>query len=138
MLAALGLCATVAVIVASVGLCHHISSRSAPVEKRKRPSWHPLPSIVVNMESSNGNTPLPEDMNKPPEGVVVPPKDIRGRFFLPLPLGAIARLTSYLAIVEKTAGYVARNGAVFEGKSASSSLYLDSEYLGAIDCRPSP
>lgn len=30
------------------------------------------------MESSNGNTPLPEDMNKPPEGVVVPPKDIRG------------------------------------------------------------
>ncbi|OQE29645.1 hypothetical protein PENSTE_c002G02032 [Penicillium steckii] len=49
------------------------------------------------MESSNGNTPLPEDMNKPPEGVVVPPKDIR-------------------AIVEKTAGYVSRNGAVFEDR----------------------
>ncbi|KAJ5819811.1 splicing factor 3a subunit 1 [Penicillium riverlandense] len=44
---------------------------------------------------SNGNTPLPEDMNKPPEGMVLPPKDIK-------------------AIVEKTAGYVARNGFVFE------------------------
>jgi splicing factor 3A subunit 1 len=42
----------------------------------------------------NGNT-LPEETSKPPEGVVLPPKDIR-------------------AIVEKTAGYVARNGAVFE------------------------
>lgn len=30
------------------------------------------------MESSNGNTPLPEDMNKVPEGLVLPPKDIRG------------------------------------------------------------
>ncbi|KAJ5594477.1 uncharacterized protein N7459_000685 [Penicillium hispanicum] len=47
------------------------------------------------MESSNGSTPLPEEMNKPPEGLVLPPKDIR-------------------AIVEKTAGYVARNGPVFE------------------------
>jgi hypothetical protein len=27
---------------------------------------------------SNGNTPLPEDMNKPPEGMVLPPKDIKG------------------------------------------------------------
>ncbi|KAJ5965878.1 hypothetical protein N7481_012592 [Penicillium waksmanii] len=49
------------------------------------------------MEASNGNTPLPEDTNKAPEGVVVPPKDIR-------------------AIVEKTAGYVSRNGAVFEDR----------------------
>ncbi|KAJ5152981.1 uncharacterized protein N7482_009459 [Penicillium canariense] len=49
------------------------------------------------MESSNGNTPLPEDMNKPPEGLVLPPKDIR-------------------AIVEKTAGYVTRNGSVFEDR----------------------
>ncbi|KAJ5114693.1 hypothetical protein NUU61_000452 [Penicillium alfredii] len=49
------------------------------------------------MESSNGNTPLPEDTNKPPEGVVLPPKDIR-------------------AIVDKTAGYVARNGFVFEDR----------------------
>ncbi|OOQ90696.1 putative pre-mRNA splicing factor [Penicillium brasilianum] len=49
------------------------------------------------MESSNGNTPLPEDMTKCPEGLVLPPKDIR-------------------AIVEKTAGYVARNGSVFEDR----------------------
>ncbi|KKK14333.1 pre-mRNA splicing factor [Aspergillus rambellii] len=47
---------------------------------------------------SNGNTPTaPEDASKPPEGVVLPPKDIR-------------------AIVEKTAGYVARNGIVFEDR----------------------
>ncbi|KAJ1706380.1 pre-mRNA splicing factor [Aspergillus flavus] len=48
--------------------------------------------------TSNGNTPnLPEEVSKPPEGVVLPPKDIR-------------------AIVEKTAGYVARNGIVFEDR----------------------
>ncbi|PYH98751.1 Surp module [Aspergillus ellipticus CBS 707.79] len=46
---------------------------------------------------SNGATPLPEEVGKPPEGVVLPPKDIR-------------------AIVEKTAGYVARNGVVFEDR----------------------
>ncbi|KAL4953220.1 putative pre-mRNA splicing factor [Aspergillus filifer] len=47
---------------------------------------------------SNGNTPtVPDEVGKPPEGVVLPPKDIR-------------------AIVEKTAGYVARNGAVFEDR----------------------
>ncbi|PYH44944.1 putative pre-mRNA splicing factor [Aspergillus saccharolyticus JOP 1030-1] len=46
---------------------------------------------------SNGGTPLPEEVSKPPEGVVLPPKDIR-------------------AIVEKTAGYVARNGPVFEDR----------------------
>ncbi|KAB8077082.1 Pre-mRNA splicing factor PRP21 like protein-domain-containing protein [Aspergillus leporis] len=47
---------------------------------------------------SNGNTPtLPDEVNKPPEGVVLPPKDIR-------------------AIVEKTAGYVSRNGIVFEDR----------------------
>ncbi|KAL8794773.1 MAG: hypothetical protein Q9195_002727 [Heterodermia aff. obscurata] len=40
---------------------------------------------------------LPDEVNKPPAGVVLPPKDIR-------------------AIVEKTAGYVARNGAVFEDR----------------------
>ena len=38
---------------------------------------------------------LPDEASKPPAGVVLPPRDIR-------------------AIVEKTAGYVARNGAVFE------------------------
>ena len=46
--------------------------------------------------TDSGTTPiLPDDVSKPPPGVVLPPKDIR-------------------AIVEKTAGYVARNGAVFE------------------------
>lgn len=38
-------------------------------------------SECANMTSSatNGNTPtLPEDVSKPPEGVVLPPKDIRG------------------------------------------------------------
>ena len=40
---------------------------------------------------------IPDEINKPPAGVVLPPKDIR-------------------AIVEKTAGYVARNGAVFEDR----------------------
>jgi len=40
---------------------------------------------------------LPDEVNKPPAGVVLPPRDIR-------------------AIVEKTAGYVARNGAAFEDR----------------------
>ena len=40
---------------------------------------------------------LPEEVSKPPAGVVLPPKDIR-------------------TIVEKTAGYVARNGNVFEDR----------------------
>jgi splicing factor 3A subunit 1 len=30
------------------------------------------------MDTPNGNTPVSEDMNKPPEGLVLPPKDIRG------------------------------------------------------------
>jgi len=48
--------------------------------------------------ATNGAIPeLPEAVSKPPEGVVLPPKDIR-------------------AIVEKTAGYVARNGRVFEDR----------------------
>ena len=49
----------------------------------------------------NGDSPatpaLPEEVSKPPAGVVLPPKDIR-------------------AIVEKTAGYVSRNGTVFEDR----------------------
>ena len=44
-----------------------------------------------------GTPDLPEAVSKPPPGVVLPPKDIR-------------------AIVEKTAGYVARNGPVFEDR----------------------
>lgn len=50
----------------------------------------------MNVESP-APTLLPDDINKPPSGVVLPPKDIR-------------------AIVEKTAGYVARNGVVFEDR----------------------
>ena len=40
---------------------------------------------------------LPEEVSKPPSGIILPPRDIR-------------------AIVEKTAGYVARNGIVFEDR----------------------
>ena len=40
---------------------------------------------------------LPDEVSKPPSGVVLPPRDIR-------------------AIVEKTAGYVARNGSAFEDR----------------------
>ena len=40
---------------------------------------------------------VPEEVSKPPAGVVLPPRDIR-------------------AIVEKTAGYVARNGPAFEDR----------------------
>ena len=40
---------------------------------------------------------LPDEVSKPPTGVVLPPRDIR-------------------AIVEKTAGYVARNGPTFEDR----------------------
>lgn len=49
------------------------------------------------MATTNGVPNLPDAVNKPPEGVVLPPKDIR-------------------AIIEKTAGYVARNGVVFEDR----------------------
>ncbi|KAK2743414.1 SF3a splicing factor complex subunit [Myotisia sp. PD_48] len=40
---------------------------------------------------------LPEEVSKPPEGVILPPRDIK-------------------VIVEKTAGFVARNGPVFEDR----------------------
>jgi len=46
---------------------------------------------------SAGPINLPEEVSKPPAGIVLPPKDIR-------------------TIVERTAGYVARNGAVFEDR----------------------
>ncbi|RMD44791.1 hypothetical protein DV735_g363, partial [Chaetothyriales sp. CBS 134920] len=48
--------------------------------------------------AQNGAVPeLPDGATKPPEGIVLPPRDIR-------------------AIIEKTAGYVARNGPVFEDR----------------------
>lgn len=52
-----------------------------------------LPYNTLNMAGAT----LEEAVSKPPAGVVLPPKDIR-------------------AIVEKTAGYVARNGPVFEDR----------------------
>ncbi|KAL8641393.1 MAG: hypothetical protein Q9228_001782 [Teloschistes exilis] len=51
---------------------------------------------ATNVDSPASAT-LPDEVNKPPPGVVLPPRDIR-------------------AIVEKTAGYVARNGVVFEDR----------------------
>ncbi|KAL1959592.1 hypothetical protein VTO42DRAFT_1627 [Malbranchea cinnamomea] len=53
------------------------------------------PSAVDGPRSTP--TELPEEVSKPPEGIVLPPKDIR-------------------SIIEKTAGFVARNGPVFEDR----------------------
>ena len=53
--------------------------------------------MAATVQNGTSTPDLPDAVNKPPEGVVLPPKDIR-------------------AIVEKTAGYVARNGPVFEGE----------------------
>ena len=55
-----------------------------------------MPPSATNGDGS-ATPALPDEVNKPPAGVVLPPRDIR-------------------AIVEKTAGYVARNGAVFEDR----------------------
>ncbi|KAL7275620.1 SF3a splicing factor complex subunit [Rhizina undulata] len=52
------------------------------------------PSAAVIPPPAEAFVPL-EEAHKPPPGVILPPKDIRG-------------------IVEKTAGYVSRNGQVFE------------------------
>ncbi|KAL6713570.1 SF3a splicing factor complex subunit [Lecanora helva] len=53
------------------------------------------PAAIV--DDTPGTPALPDEVNKPPAGIVLPPRDIR-------------------AIVEKTAGYVARNGAAFEDR----------------------
>ena len=47
---------------------------------------------------------LPDEVSRPPPGVVLPPKDIR-------------------AIVEKTAGYVSRNGTVFEERIRQKEIH---------------
>lgn len=53
---------------------------------------------------------------KPPPGVVLPPKEIKGaRRRISPSRKTSANHGSLLAILEKTAGYVARNGFVFEG-----------------------
>ena len=56
-----------------------------------------------------------DQVNRPPEGVVLPPKDLRGMLCFD-PVSPLFALEANLraAIVEKTAGYVARNGQVFE------------------------
>lgn len=51
---------------------------------------------ATNIDSP-ASTLFPDEISKPPAGVVLPPRDIR-------------------AIVEKTAGYVARNGVIFEDR----------------------
>lgn len=87
-------------------------------EKTSPRQSHP----IAAMDTSNGNTPLPEDMTKAPEGLVLPPKDIRGSYSAPL--RAIIQLTVHIAIVEKTAGYVARNGHIFEGNSTTHMVTM--------------
>lgn len=59
-----------------------------------------------------------ETATKPPAGVVLPPKDIRGMCSPFLAFIISRMLTGDTAILEKTAGYVARNGAVFEGSTS--------------------
>src|SRR5271168_4359160 len=67
--------------------------------------------------AQNGGTPeLPEAVSKPPEGVVLPPKDIRGGSSSLVIRSQTTAANSLAAIVEKTAGYVARNGPVFEDR----------------------
>lgn len=53
-----------------------------------------MPPSATNVDSPAFAS-LPDEVSKPPPGVVLPPRDVR-------------------AIVEKTAGYVVRNGTVFE------------------------
>lgn len=53
-----------------------------------------MPPSATNFDSP-ASASLPDEVSKPPPGVVLPPRDVR-------------------AIVEKTAGYVVRNGPVFE------------------------
>ena len=53
--------------------------------------------MAQKLTNGNSVTESLDNISKPPAGVVLPPKDIR-------------------AIVEKTAGYVARNGSVFEDR----------------------
>jgi len=84
------------------------------------------PSAV---NDSGPQTPvLPDEVSKPPEGVVLPPKDIRGQS---LPHGLYPMLIPSLAVVEKTAGYVARNGPVFEGDI--SNLPVAKKSLTTVD-----
>jgi splicing factor 3A subunit 1 len=71
------------------------------------------PSAIA--ESTPLSSALPDEVSRPPAGVVLPPKDIR-------------------AIVEKTAGYVARNGVVFEDRiREKEKLNAKFSFLSAQD-----
>ena len=57
--------------------------------------------------------------NSPPEGIVLPPKDIQGAaYYIRCPSLKDFAANSCAAIVEKTADYVARNGVGFEGSGS--------------------
>jgi splicing factor 3A subunit 1 len=92
----------------------------ADSESRSAPPSHPhetskaaknfrlFPSRLATMapsavDQNAAQAALDEAVSKPPTGVVLPPKDIR-------------------AIVERTAGYVARNGPVFEDRIRQKEL----------------
>lgn len=65
--------------------------------------------------ATNGDALAILDEIKAPDGVVLPPKEIKGQSLQGPHLISRTLLTDDTAILEKTAGYVARNGTVFEG-----------------------
>lgn len=67
------------------------------------PAQHLHPRSHTHAARMNDIDQSIEEAGKPPAGIVLPPRDIR-------------------AIVEKTAGYVARNGQVFERKFPRAPL----------------
>ena len=66
--------------------------------------------------ATNGDAIAALEEIKAPPGVVLPPREIKGA--IPNPHSRM-QLTFSLAILEKTAGYVARNGFVFEGEQSA-------------------
>lgn len=80
-----------------------------------------MAAAVANGNGVSTSTTV-DDISKPPEGIVVPPKDIRGASILSVSslLRSSANTFCSAAIVEKTAGYAARNGPVFERKFAQN------------------
>jgi splicing factor 3A subunit 1 len=65
--------------------------------------------------ATNGDPIAALEEIKAPPGVVLPPREIKGAT---PSLSQEPQLIFSLAILEKTAGYVARNGMVFEGGRA--------------------
>ena len=73
------------------------------------------PSATAVNSPATSTPALPDEASKPPAGVVLPPRDIR-------------------AIVEKTAGYVARNGPAFEDRIRDKENHNPKfSFLGAND-----